>query len=248
MPTGLLQKLYNFTLPPVIWDLLMVHILTIVVIGRSLFVYFEQFAVSSWSFLFGFSWCFLDYQCGWEYFHASWPLWFPLFSGLSLSCWLLGELSHILAWPLSHVWVGIFLCDLPFQSPVVSRWVNIINYIIVYFNDFSFIFVFIPNKHVLSTVMFDLSTWLGGYLWFSTVVTLSHWTGNILGRSFEIRPTSPQNFVRQFSIQQFFLVCDICYCGICLLWFSISHFLKNLLVGILLWEETVLLFDYFNCY
>ena len=28
------------------------------------FIYFEQFAVSSWLFLFGFSWCFLDYQCG----------------------------------------------------------------------------------------------------------------------------------------------------------------------------------------
>lgn len=111
---GLLQKLYNFTLPPVM-RLLMVHILTIVVIDRSLFhLFWTACCELMVIFLFAFSWCFLDYQCGWEYFHASWPLWFPLSSVCSFPAgfW---RASHILAWPLSHdEWVSSF-CDLPFS-------------------------------------------------------------------------------------------------------------------------------------
>lgn len=82
-----------------------------------------------------------------------------------------------------------------------------------------------------------LARWISA--WFSTVVTL-FLTEQVIswGRSFEIRPTSPQNFVRQFSIQQFSCLWHL------LLWYLPTVILyfplfKNLLVGILLWEETV---------
>lgn len=67
IPTEFLKQLYKFTLPPAIWEHLVVHILNTVIV-RSLFHLFWTICSVKVVVRSGFRWHFPDHQCGWYIF------------------------------------------------------------------------------------------------------------------------------------------------------------------------------------